>query len=295
MAFYSKLYNSLLRTTTILIFCLLSISTSARATSFGISGGVESFHLKEIGSTGTRLVSETGNRFVATALFDNYKRYESEIPLLYHLEASVYLGQVNYDGQSQSLDPAQNNLPVRSQTDYQGGRAEALLGYRFNPSVVPRGIELLGGLGVDSWNRRIQDGTASNGTQISGIKETYRAYYGKAAVGFADLFSPTLHSHLLFGIKMPLNINEEVNLSNLGYDNDVSVSPGNTYSGFIYLVLEPQSKNGSPGNMIFSAYYDGFRFDPSKSKTATRNGSSIQIWQPETHIDVFGVQIGYRF
>lgn len=296
MAYCFKQSSAVLKTATFsLMIFSPSISTAAPAMSFGLSGGLESFQLKEFSSTGTRLVSETGNRFVATTFLDNNKRYDPDISLLYHLEAAAYLGQVNYDGQSQSLDPAQNNLPVNSETDYQGGRAEGLLGYRFKPSIIRHDIELMGGLGVDGWSRRIQDGTASNGSLVSGIKETYRAYYGKVALGFTDLFSSTLHSNLLFGLKLPFSINEEINLRNLGYDNDISLSPGNTYSGFIKLVLEPQPKKEKSGNLIFSAYYDGFRFDPSKSKTVTRNGSPIQIWQPETHIDVFGVQIGYRF
>ena len=272
-----------------------SLSVAAPVATVGLSGGVEAFRLKEFDSNGVRLLSETGNRYVTTAFLDNGDKYQLDAALLYHLEASAYWGQVDYDGKSQSVDPTQSNLPLISQTDYQGGRAEALLGYRFRPFSNPRTIEILGGLGVDGWSRSIHSATTANGTLVSGIEETYTAYYGKIALGLSDLYPSSWHSHLQFGIKMPFSISEDINLSKVGYDSDLTVSPGNSYSGFVNLLLEPQPKDNKTGNLVISVYYDGFRFDPSKAKTATRNGSSDQVWQPETHIDIFGLQIGYRF
>lgn len=261
---------------------------------FGLSGGLESFHLKEI-SNGSRLLAESGNRYVITALLDNRDRYDPQTTLLYHLEAASYWGQVDYDGQSQSVDPTQSNLPFNSQTDYQGGRGEALLGYRFMPSLLPRSIEVLGGIGLDTWSRRIKDGTTANGTPVSGIKEVYRAYYGKIALAMSDLFPSSWHNHLQAGLKMPFSINEDVSLRAAGYDSDVSLSPGNSISGFIKLVMESRPDKDKTGNLLISVYYDSFRLDSSPSKTVTLNGNPIQVWQPETHIDIFGVQAGYRF
>lgn len=297
MIFYRNGYHNKARLASVIFLMTLtsSLCIAAPVATVGLSGGLEAFRLKEVDSTGTRLLSETGNRYVTTAFLDNGDKYEPAASLLYHLEASAYWGQVDYDGKSQSVDPAQSNLPLMSHTDYQGGRAEALLGYRLRPSSSSRSLEVMGGLGVDSWNRSIHNATASNGTLVSGIKETYNAYYGKIALGLSNLYPSTWHSHLQFGIKMPLSITEDINLSEVGYDNDLTVSPGNTYSGFINLVLEPQPKDNKTGNLVMSVYYDGFRFDPSKAKTVTRNGSPIQVWQPETHIDIFGFQIGYRF
>jgi len=138
----------------------------------GLSGGIEAFRLKEFDSTGARLLSETGNRYITTAFLDNGDKYEPKTHLLYHLEASAYWGQVDYDGKSQSVDPAQSSLPLMSQTEYRGGRAEALLGYRFKSSTILRTMELMGGVGGDSWDRRIHSATTSNGTLVSGIEES---------------------------------------------------------------------------------------------------------------------------
>ena len=261
----------------------------------GLSGGIEAMRLKEFDSSGSRLLLETGNRYVTTAFLDDGGKYDPEVPIHYHLEASAYWGQLDYDGKSQSVDPTQSNLPLMSKTDYRGGRAEALLGYRIKPLGGPRSLELIGGLGVDGWNRRIHNASASNGTLVSGIEETYTVYYGKIALGLNNLYASSWYNQLQFGIKLPFNISEDVYLSNVGYDSDLTLSPGNTFSGFIKLQLEPQSKDNKPGNLIINVYYDSFRFDPSKAETVTRNGSPVQVWQPETHIDILGLQLGYRF
>jgi hypothetical protein len=261
----------------------------------GLSGGIEAFRLKEFDGSGSRLLLETGNRYVTTAFLDDGGKYDLAVSIHYHLEASAYWGRVDYDGKSQSVDPSQSNIPLISKTDYQGGRAEALLGYRIKPLGGPRNLDLIGGLGVDGWNRRIHNATASNGTLVSGIEETYRVYYGKIALGLNNLYSSSWRNQLQFGVKLPFNISEDIGLSNVGYDSNLTLSPGNTYSGFIKLQLEPQSKDNKPGNLVINVYYDGFRFNPSKAKTVTHNGSPVQVWQPETHIDILGLQIGYRF
>jgi hypothetical protein len=296
MHLHLKQSSALLRLT--LLFGMIW-STAGRADSltpsWGLSGGLEYFHLKEISSSGSRLLSESGERYVVTAILDNQDRYNLKTPFFYHLEAAAYSGEVNYDGQSQSVSTAQGNQPFRSHTDYEGGRAEAMLGYRVKPSMLPRAIDLLGGVGFDGWSRHIKDGTTANGTVVSGIKENYYVYYGKLALGMTELFPLSWHNHLQAGIKMPFRIDEDVNLRAAGYDNDISLSPGNTYSGFVRLVMEAPPAAGKTGNLLVSFYYDGTRFDHSPSKTVTQNGNPVQVWQPETHIDIFGVQVGYRF
>ena len=272
-----------------------SLCTAHPIASVGLRGGIEIFHLKEFDSTGARLLSEMGNRYVTTAFLDNTGKYEFRAPLFYHLEASAYWGHVDYDGKSQSIDPAQSSLPLKSQTEYRGGRVEALIGLGFKLPNVPWSAGVMGGVGLDGWNRRIHSATASNGTLVSGIEESYKVYYGKIALRLTNPSSSKWHSQLQFGIKVPFDISEEINLRSVGYDNNLTLSPGNTYSGFISLLLEPQPRDGRAGNPGISVYYDGFRFDPSKAATATRNSSPIQVWQPETHIDIFGLQICYRF
>lgn len=261
-----------------------------------ISGGVEYFHLKELDSNGSRLLAETGTRYAISAALDNASRYDPLTPWLYHAEITAYTGQVDYDGLSQSIDPTENNLPFGTDTNYLGARAEAQLGYQVRPAVLSHALQLIAGLGVDGWRRRIHTGFTANGIQVSGTEEIYRAFYGKAALGIADLWSGGWHNQIQAGVKLPIRIVEDVNLRAVGYDNDLSLSPTNAYSGFARLTLEaPRPRNAAGGNLLLSLYYEGLRFDPSPSKLVSRGDTLVSVWQPETRIDVFGVQVGYRF
>jgi len=297
MIFFCDGYKNKLRLAVVssLMTLIPSLCVASPIATVGLSGGIEAFRLKEFDSSGTRLLSETGNLYVTTAFLDDGDKYGLEKSLHYHLEASVYWGQVDYDGISQSIDPSQSNLPLMSQTEYRGGRTEAMLGYRLKTLNSGLTLELIGGLGWDGWNRRIYSAYSSNGTYVSGIEETYNTFYGRLALGLSNLFKSRWHDQLIIGIKAPFNITEDINLTAVGYDNDLTLSPGNHISGFIYYQLEPHPENNKAGNPVIRIYYDGFRFDASKAKTVVRNGSPIQVWQPETHIDVLGLQLGYRF
>lgn len=263
--------------------------------SLAVSGGIEPTYLKELDSSGSRLLSEKGGRYVISVKLDNQNRYDLQAPFLYHLEASSYAGRLDYSGQSQSLDPSVGNVPFSSQTDYQGGRAEALLGYRLRPSFISNPLEVLGGIGFDNWRRQIQSGNDFYGSPVSGIEEIYRVYYGKLGLGMTDMFSSHWHHHLQAGLKIPFHITEDVSLRSVGYDNDVTLTPGNTYSAFIKWDMEAPPDQGKHGNFLLSFYYEGLRFDPSPSKTVGHSGTTASVWQPETHIDIFGAQMGYRF
>jgi hypothetical protein len=260
-----------------------------------IAGGVEYFHLKELDAGGGRLLSEAGYRYQISALLDNADRYDSRARLLYHLEVTAYAGPVNYDGQSQSIDPSQNNLPFSSATDYRGLRAEALAGYRLAPETMPRTLDLIAGLGADAWLRRIDGGNAIDGTAVSGIEEAYRVFYAKAGLGMSDLWSDGWHNYLQVGLKLPVKVIEDVNLRAVGYDDNLSLSPGNAYSGFASLTLEAPRTAGTRGNLLVRLYYEGLRFEPSPRKLADRGNTLVSVWQPETHIDLIGLQAGYRF
>lgn len=259
-----------------------------------VSGGLEYFHLQELNTGGARLLAETGYRYVIRATLDSAGRYDPVARLLYHLELAGYAGPVDYDGQSQSIDPHQNNLPFSTTTHYQGVRAEAVGGVRLTPETMSRSLDLIGGLGADTWRRQIDSGTTAAGTAVSGVEEIYQVVYAKAGLGMSDLWSGRWHNYLQAGLKLPIKVNEDVNLRAVGYDRNLSLSPGNAYSGFAELTLEAPA-DGTCGNLLLSLYYQGLRFDPSPSKLASRGNTVVSVWQPETHIDVFGLQLGYRF
>ena len=165
------------------ISILPSLSVANTVGKVGLSGGIETFREKEFDSDGTSLVKESGYRYVATVSFDSKPAQDTSPALFYQLEASGYLGNVDYEGKSQSLDASLSNLDIQSKTEYLGGRAEAVLGYHIKFSSFPHTLDINGGLGIDTWTRNIRNSIASNGTQVSGIREDYTVYYGKLALG----------------------------------------------------------------------------------------------------------------
>ena len=106
--------------------------------SFAVNAGVESFRWKEF-SGGQRLLSESGPRLAVGLMLDHLLSAEQTNP--YALEARVYLGVIDYDGQTQEGVPAQTDV------DYFGVSAEAMGGLRLTGKLR---MDLLGGLGMDT-------------------------------------------------------------------------------------------------------------------------------------------------
>ena len=131
--------------------------------SFTMNVGVESFRWEEF-SGGQRLLSETGPRLVVGFTLDRLLQGNQTNP--YSAEARAYLGVVDYDGQTQS------GVSAKTDVDYFGVSAEGMGGLRLAGSLR---MDLLGGLGVDTWTRDIQDGVTANGAAALGYREDRRA------------------------------------------------------------------------------------------------------------------------
>ena len=103
------------------MFCLIGAPATfadeaASKPSFVLNAGVESFRWKEF-SGGQRLLSETGPRLTVGIMLDHLLQGDQTNP--YSAEARVYLGVVDYDGQTQDGVPAQTDV------DYFGVRHRA--------------------------------------------------------------------------------------------------------------------------------------------------------------------------
>lgn len=280
------------------LLCMLSSLPGTQAgalmndSDLTIQFGVEHFHLEEISGAGKRFLEESGPRYVLSGRFGN--ETHPNAVRLYHLEAAAYTGTVDYNGQTQSVDPAKSNIALNSETEYQGGRLEAMLGYRFRPPLFPQGLDTLVGVGLDNWRRHVKGGLDATDTPVSGIEENYRVYYSRFALGIHGPDSSAVRLHLQAGLTLPLTISEDVKLKQLGFDHDTTVSPGNAVSGFVALNLESRPAWLKSDSLLLTLYYDGYRFKRSDSETVTRSGTPYQVSQPKTEIDIFGLQVGCR-
>ncbi|MEK7223187.1 MAG: hypothetical protein AAB156_02830 [Pseudomonadota bacterium] len=249
--------------------------------SFAVNAGVENFCWEEF-SGGRRLLSETGPRLVVGFTLDRLLQGNQTNP--YSAEARAYLGVVDYDGQTQS------GVSAKTDVDYFGVSAEAMGGLRLVGS--PR-MDLLGGVGMDTWTRDIQDGVTANGSTALGYREDYFILYGKLGPGF--LFqSETSRSYLQFGLKYPFYTYERAYLTSIGFDSDVELAPGKQLSGYVKWQMNWGRQADKPRFGV-SFYYDSYRFSASASKTVSAGSTLYNVHQPESRMDVLGARFEYYF
>ena len=270
----------------ILMFCLIGASVAhADETTpkppLTVNVGVESFRWTEYDAS-QRLLRETGPRLVVGFTLDQLLHGNLATP--YAVEVRGYVGFIDYDGQTQA------GVSAKTDVDYFGVSGEIMGGMRLAGS---RRMDLLGGVGVDTWTRDIQDGVAANGSPAFGYQEDYFILYGKLGPGF--LFeSGARRSYLQFGIKYPFYTYERAYLSTIGFDSDVELKPGKKISGFAKWGMS-WGKETDKTRLGASIYYDSFRFSASGSKTVTGGGTLYSVHQPESRMDVLGARLEYYF
>lgn len=269
-----------------LTLCALGISVAhtdepAFGQPFTLNVGVESFRWEEF-SGGQRLLSETGPRLTAGIMLDHLLHGDLANP--YSAEVRGYMGFIDYDGQTQA------GVSARTDVDYFGVSGEVMGGVRLAGNSR---VDLLGGLGFDTWTRDIQDGVAANGSPAYGYREDYFILYGKLGPGFRFVNGAT-RSYLQFGIKYPFYTYEQVYLTTVGYDSDVELEPGRKISGYARWRMN-RGTEGEKSRLGVSIYYDSFRFSASGSKLVTGGGSLYSVHQPESRMDVLGARLEYYF
>jgi len=262
-----------------ILFFLLGCTATAQAdetNQANVQFGVQSFRWREFDDNGGRLLQEKGARFSIGAAFDNYRREDSGT--LYGINGKIYLGSVNYDGQTQS------GIPSTADVSYVGLNIEAQGGYRFGRRV---GLDVFGALGVDEWLRSIQDGRTATGTVAYGYDEYYTILYGKAGLGFFQHLDGWRYL-LQGGVKMPLSTSERVDLG-----SGVDLQPGLKPSAFANIQFDFGS--GRHDRFGVALYYDSYRFSESDPELLTSGGSTYLVVQPRSHMDVYGLRLSYYF
>jgi len=242
----------------------------------GIHLGLENFNWSEQDPSQSReLLEEEGPRFAGAITLDNFLK-PTEGPV-YALEARGYVGEVNYDGETQT------GTPLKTDVNYSGVMGEARVGYRFAPAWAQYGFDVLAGLGGEFWSRDIQDSSISQNNQVvhvDGYEEEYTLAYTKFGFGIADQTFEEWFGRLEAGLRYPLEVEEQVEAYNLELSPDPN--PG------FYASYE-LSKTIPGGQQVgVTVYYDSYRFDPSPKVPL---GNRL-VWQPESDMDVIGLRFG---
>ncbi len=124
-----------------------------------------------------------------------------------------------------------------------------------------------------------------------GGDEDYYAFYAKFGLGYFHEMGQARH-YLQAGLKYPFYVYE------YGYQvatDNVTLNP----KGRVSFFAKYQWEFGSTTHKRWGAtlYYDSYRFSQSDPETDTANGvpTGYIVWQPESHQDVYGLQVGLYF
>lgn len=257
---------------------------------FAVGIGGEYSTWRETDQSGGTLLRESGPRGTLAVSLDNVNRSVSG--LVYNLSAHGYVGNENYDGQTQS------GIPITSNTGYIGGVAELAGGYRFMDVFPEYSVDLTAALGVDKWRRKISDTQTDTGTFVSGSEENYRIFYGRLGLGLHHVNNNWSH-YVQFGAKRPFGTREEATLM-VSQDCNTAPSvlenfvlyPKGSESFYLNWKINRLSDNHERKYSILF-YYDSFQFN--RSDTAFGQVTGCSAHQPDSHQNVFGAQVGYYF
>jgi hypothetical protein len=238
-----------------------------------IFGGVQSFRWQEY-LDGARVVEETGPMLSLGASVDNLGRAGKG--LLFSVEGAIYGGTVDYDGQTQ------DGVDAQTDTEYSGAYLDGLLGYRLFSIDKRYDIDVLGGLGLDSWDRDIAGGTDASGRQVRGSAEDYRVVSGRLGLGLQSRWARWT-GYLQLGVKRPLRTREEI--ARLG----VTLEPKGAPSAFGRLSLDRKRSGRRTFGLVL--YYESYRFDESPSEPGSLGGVPVLVFQPESKMDVVGLRL----
>ncbi len=251
------------------------------APSIGVHIGAEYYSWEEFDQSGSRLLRESGPREMLAFSFGNLNRRTSG--LVFRWKGRGYYGDVSYNGQTQ---PAPS-VPVRSDTEYWGGQTELTGGYRFKNVFSTYSLDLLASGGVNGWRRTIANARTSTGTFVNGSTEDYRVFYFKAGAGLFHVRGHWL-DYVQAGMKRPIDTREDAHLN--GFASSIIVKPRSQMSFYFSWEIDhlDRQQERTYGIMV---YYDSLRFAQSPS---VQFGGSV-AYQPQSHQDTFGVQLGYYF
>ena len=258
----------------LLMISILAVTSSAQA-AWDAGGGLENYQWQEYVTGNTGNPKESGIR---SAVFVNWTQ-EGEQGPLFAWRAKLYGGTVNYDTFVQCAC-ASNGTPVSTQTDYSGAVSEGQFFYRNNLGTYM--LDQIGGLGLDTWRRRIRNG---GGDQI----EDYSILFLRLGVRFTKPRDEAgLHGEL--GIKYPVSTRENAHLDNAGYTTNPMLNPKGAVSAYAEFGYRINARFDVLG------YYDSWRFGRSADVTVSDTAGTLwNVWQPKSNMDAFGAKLLVSF
>lgn len=234
--------------------------------------GIEQFTWEELDADGYQFLIEDGQRFTLSVLYQTESTKGDSIT---EFSGDVYFGTVNYDGETQ------DGVQLFSDTGYMGARLQFA-----NESYFLMGkqhsLGVLGGVGMETWQRDLQDSTDVLGRNVTGYEETYFMIYLKLGLAWRYQ-SGAWQQRLKFGLRRPILVEEYIS------DFDVSLSPEPTTT--LFVAWEHTWKLSRQNSLGVNLYYDRTHFEASDVEDSTIG----PVLQPESDTTSTGIKVLYTF
>ena len=181
----------------------------------------------------------------------------------------LYRGSVHYSGAYLF-----SGAPAEGTTQYFGILNELQGIYRSSGG----GAQLVTGLGVDYWERKLSENQKEEWTvffvRLGGELGGGRTTRGWFAAG---------------GVKYPIYVEEDAHLTDIGFDQNPRLHPGGAASTYLeigYRFSRQWTLNG---------YYDSYRFKESPTARVTSGGTAFLVFQPTSSVDTVGLRLHFHF
>ncbi|WP_455205758.1 hypothetical protein [Kaarinaea lacus] len=258
------------------------MSANSLSFDFGGKAGFENFQWEEFDRNGSKLLKESGNRFVIAAFLGN--TYQQTQGFIYRVDLKSYFGEVDYEGGTW------DGVAAQSETDYTGFGLEGEAGYRLGTLTGSFGWDISARVGFDIWSRDINDTFDVSGRYVKGYTEVYTIQNLRLGTG-PSWNVGRWNARFIAGGKYPFATNEFIGEDELGYDDDLNLEPKGKWSPFFnfynYFQLSDKVL------LVVDVYYDTYQFDPSDPVSPKVNGIPVTpVYQPESKQVNYGLQGG---
>jgi len=206
------------------------------------------------------------------------------------LELNYYFGDVIYEGQTQSDDPALSGLYINSRSDTDIFDTTAIVGYQFSAARV------YAGLGYYFWRRNIRPTLTNGGLRVAGMLEFYSWSY--ALLGFNTPLFVKEDSRINLDIRVTRMLQAQMEVDFLGYggyDNS-NLNLGEDWGLRLALPWTFRLSATNDATITIEPYY--YRWDLNRSNVAelTVNGvgTGSGVVEPQSETRNLGISVYFR-
>ena len=257
---------------------LCSVMTAQGVQPYGVYLQVKGYNWKEYDG-GRELLEESGPLFGIGLRVD-----PNPLRLSFEGKLEAYFGEVSYDGETFDGEP------VDDRTAYTGGLGEFDVTFpAWVNAAKSRACLLFAGGGAHVWQRDL-----GQSNEDLGYTEEWMMFYGRLGGGFYTVEGGRVASYVAGGLKLPFYTSNGVSVEDAETTQDVTLEPKGQPGPFL--------EAGWCGKKYFAnAFYEYIEMDTSDPETITVSplGGPVDVpftlYQPESHVHTFGVNVGMYF